>query len=94
MEKEVSLEDMVRTVAPHFAYQLQFASGDLEKVFHSKADIKQFLSALYGGRTAKGEFGFQAEKGILLDKVMQLQPSRLMSEEVSLLLVITLFVAT
>jgi hypothetical protein len=84
MEKEVSLEDMVRTVAPHFAYQLQFANDDLEKVFQSKAETKQFLSALYGGRTEKGEFGFEAEKGILLDKVMQLRPSRLMSEEVSI----------
>jgi hypothetical protein len=85
MEKEILLEDMVRTVAPHFAYQLQFANDDLEKVFQSKAEIKQFLGALYGGRTEKGEFGFEAEKGILLDKVMQLRPSRLMSEEVSLL---------
>lgn len=84
MEKEILLEDMVRTVAPHFAYQLQFANGDLEKVFRSKADIRQFLRALYGGRTEKGEFGFVAEKGILLDKVMQLKSSRLLSEEVSL----------
>lgn len=86
MEKDISLEDMVRTVAPHFAYQLQFASGDLEKVFRSKAEIKQFLSALYGGKTAKGEFGFEAEKGVLLDKAMQLKPSRLLSEEVSILM--------
>ncbi|OQE27268.1 hypothetical protein PENSTE_c004G05071 [Penicillium steckii] len=81
MEKDISLEDMVRTVAPHFAYQLQFASGDLEKVFKSKAEIKQFLSALYGGKTTKGEFGFEAEKGVLLDKAMDLKPSRLLSED-------------
>lgn len=84
MEKDISLEDMVRTVAPHFAYQLQFASGDLEKVFKSKAEIKQFLSALYGGKTTKGEFGFEAEKGVLLDKAMDLKPSRLLSEDVSI----------
>ncbi|KAJ5098041.1 hypothetical protein N7532_005042 [Penicillium argentinense] len=81
LEKDISLEEMVNTVAPHFAYQLQFASGDLEKVFRSKEEIKQFLAALYGGRTEKGEFGFDAEKGVLLDKVMGLKPSRLLSEE-------------
>jgi hypothetical protein len=79
------LEDLVQNAAPHFAYQLQFASGDLEKVIRSKGEIKQFLSALYGGRTEKGEFGFDAEKGVLLDKVSGLKPSRLLSEEVSLL---------
>lgn len=75
----------MQNAAPHFAYQLQFASGDLEKVIRSKGEIKQFLSALYGGRTEKGEFGFDAEKGVLLDKVSGLKPSRLLSEEVSLL---------
>ncbi|KAJ6068921.1 hypothetical protein N7499_010808 [Penicillium canescens] len=48
MEKEVQLEDLVRTAAPHFAYQLQFASGELEKVIQSESDIRQFLLALYG----------------------------------------------
>ncbi|KAJ5159581.1 uncharacterized protein N7482_006585 [Penicillium canariense] len=78
------LEDLVRNAAPHFAYQLQFASGDLEKVIHSKTDIRQFLCALYGGRTEKGEVGFDAEKGVLLDKVSALKPSRLLSEEITI----------
>ncbi|CAL5873202.1 uncharacterized protein PFLUO_LOCUS7471 [Penicillium psychrofluorescens] len=51
--QNIALEDLVRTAAPHFAYQLQFASGELEKVVRSKDEIRQFLIALYGGRTEK-----------------------------------------
>lgn len=81
MEKDISLEEMVSTVAPHFRYQIQFASGDLEKVIQSKTEIKQLLCALYGGRTPQGEFAFDAEQGVLLDKLARLRPSRLLSEE-------------
>lgn len=70
--------------SPNFAYQLQFASGDVEKVIRSKGEIKQFLCAMYGGRTVKGEVGLDVEKGVLMDKVMALKPSRLLSEEVRL----------
>ncbi|KAF3384994.1 Bifunctional epoxide hydrolase 2 [Penicillium rolfsii] len=77
----VSLEDLVKNAAPNLMYQLQFASGDLEKEIRSKSDIKQFLSALYGGRTEKGEVGCDVNKGVLLDKLPALKPSRLLSEE-------------
>lgn len=73
----------MRTVAPHFGYQLHFASGDVEKAVRSKTEIRQFLTALYGGKTEKGEFGFDVKKGILIDKLPGLRPSRLLSEEVS-----------
>ncbi|KAJ5894738.1 hypothetical protein N7495_006429 [Penicillium taxi] len=77
----LSLEDLVQTAAPHFGYQLQFASGDVEKVIRTREEIKQFLSALYGGRTADKEFGFDVKKGVLFDKVGKLMPSRLLSVE-------------
>lgn len=80
MEKEITLEELV-TVAPHFTYQLQFANGELEKVIRFKPEIRQFLCALYGGRTGKGEFGFDAGKGVLLDRLPGLKPSRLLSVE-------------
>jgi pimeloyl-ACP methyl ester carboxylesterase len=83
MAQNISIEDLVRSVTPHFAYQLQFKSGEVEKVIRSKEEIRQFLLALYGGRTEAGEFGFDANKGVLLDKIGQLKPSRLLSEEVS-----------
>ncbi|KAJ6183977.1 hypothetical protein N7519_005278 [Penicillium mononematosum] len=81
MAQNISIEDLVRSVTPHFAYQLQFKSGEVEKVIRSKDEIRQFLLALYGGRTEAGEFGFDANKGVLLDKIGQLKPSRLLSEE-------------
>ncbi|KAJ5405027.1 hypothetical protein N7465_006311 [Penicillium sp. CMV-2018d] len=81
MAKNISIEDLVRNVTPHFAYQLQFKSGEVEKATRSKDEIRQFLLALYGGRTEAGEFGFDAHKGVLLDKIGQLKPSRLLSEE-------------
>ena len=83
------LEDLVRTVAPNFTYQLQFAGGELEKVLRSKDEIKQFLCALYGGRTEDGQGGFDAEKGVLLDRVPKLKRSRLLSEEVSVVFYFT-----
>ncbi|KAJ5366349.1 hypothetical protein N7541_000290 [Penicillium brevicompactum] len=81
MKEGISLESLVQNAAPHFAYQLQFKSGELEKVIRSKSDIRQFLLALYGGRTEAGEVGFDAHKGVLVDKIGGLKPSRLLTEE-------------
>ncbi|KAK9853269.1 hypothetical protein MYU51_007119 [Penicillium brevicompactum] len=81
MKEGISLESLVQNSAPHFAYQLQFKSGELEKVIRSKSDIGQFLLALYGGRTEAGEVGFDAHKGVLVDKIGGLKPSRLLTEE-------------
>ncbi|EKV16038.1 Epoxide hydrolase, putative [Penicillium digitatum PHI26] len=75
------MEDLIRDVTPNFAYQLQFKSGEVEKVVRSKDEIRQFLLALYGGRTEAGESGFDAYKGVLLDKLGELKLSRLLSEE-------------
>ncbi|KAF9253525.1 hypothetical protein LCP9604111_1051 [Penicillium roqueforti] len=81
MTKNISIEYMVRNLSPHFAYQLQFKSEKVEKAIRSKAEIRQFLIALYGGRTQEGEVGFDANNGVLFDKIGQLKPSRLLSEE-------------
>lgn len=82
-KRYLPLEDFVATIAPHFAYQLQFRSGELENVIRSEEDIKQFLSALYGGRTEDRQVGFNAGKGVLLDIMAKLRPSKLLSEQVS-----------
>ncbi|KAK4863849.1 hypothetical protein LT330_010455 [Penicillium expansum] len=81
MAKYISTEDLVRTLTPHFGYQLQLKSGEVEKAIQSKDEIRQFLLAPYGGRTEAGESGFDVTKGILLDKIGQLKPSPLLSEE-------------
>lgn len=77
---------MVENIAPHFAYQLQFRSGNLEDVIFSKEDIEKFLSALYGGRTDDRDVAFDAEYGVLLDRMELVRPSPLLSEVVSLFL--------
>ncbi|CAG8182649.1 unnamed protein product [Penicillium olsonii] len=81
MKESISLESLVQNAAPHFAYQIQFKNGELEKVIKSKDEIRQFLLALYGGRTEAGEVGFDAHKGVLVDKIGGLKPSKLLSEE-------------
>lgn len=75
---------MIEKITPHFAYQLHFASGDIEKEVHTKDDHKQFLTALYGGRTKKKEFAFDVSKGVDMEKLRHLRRSRLLSEEVRL----------
>ncbi|PGH23755.1 hypothetical protein AJ80_02185 [Polytolypa hystricis UAMH7299] len=81
LKKYISLETLVNTRLPFFGYQLQFASGELEKLIQSDKDIEQFLLALYGGRTGAGEDSFDVLKGVLLDKLGDLKRSRLLSEE-------------
>lgn len=80
----LTLEDFVATIAPHFAYQLQFRGGELENAVKSEEDIKQFLSAMYGGKTKDRKLGFDAGKGILLENMSQLRPSRLLDEKVNI----------
>ena len=74
---------MVDNIAPHFAYQLQFRSGELEDIVYTKEDIKRFLSALYGGRTDDRDVAFDAEYGVMLDRMDLVRPSPLLSEVVS-----------
>ncbi|GAB1211004.1 hypothetical protein ATERTT37_000114 [Aspergillus terreus] len=74
------IEEMVAKITPHFGYQVQFIRGELERL-RSKEEMKLFLSTLYGGRTADGEFAFDVHDGVLVDKMMRVQPSRLLSEE-------------
>ena len=81
----IPLEELVKSITPHFGYQLQFASGDVEKIVRTKDEIKGFLKAMYGGRTEIGELGLDVKKGVALDKLSRLQRTRLLSEEVSLL---------
>lgn len=78
----IPLEEFVATIAPHFAYQLQFRSRELEHAIRTEDDVKKFLSALYGGRTDDGQIAFYAEEGVILENMFRLRPSKLLSEEV------------
>ena len=73
---------MVSTLTPHFAYQLQFSSGEVERAVRTKDEIRGVLCALYGGRTEDGKFGFDAREGVFLGLLGRLRRSRLLSEEV------------
>lgn len=75
------IEEMVEKITPHFGYQLQFIRGELEGL-RSKEEVKLVLSSLYGGRTADGKVVFNVHEGVLLDKLFDVKPSRLLSEEV------------
>ncbi|KAL3473981.1 Alpha/Beta hydrolase protein [Aspergillus californicus] len=77
----MSTEEMVKKVTPHFAYQLHFMSGDIEKVVHTKDDHKQFLAALYGGRTEKKEWAFDVHKGVDLERMWGVKPSWLLGND-------------
>ncbi|KAL4936455.1 hypothetical protein BDV06DRAFT_216670 [Aspergillus oleicola] len=80
-KKYYSIEDMVNTITPHFAYQLHFISGEIEEKVTKRESIRQFLIALYGGRTGEKEFAFDVGRGVDLERMMRLRPSWLLSEE-------------
>ncbi|KAI9877118.1 MAG: hypothetical protein M1830_004742 [Pleopsidium flavum] len=75
------LEELVKTRLPNFKYQLQLASGEIEKAISSREQIKQFLNGLYGGRGPNGEVGFIPEQGVLLQNLPKLKPTRLLGEK-------------
>lgn len=87
-KRYLTLEDFVATIAPHFAYQIQFRGDELEDAVKSEEDIKQFLSAMYGGKTKDRKHGFDASHGILLENMPHLQPSRLLDEKVIIYLLL------
>lgn len=75
------LEKVVEKI-PFFGYQVQFANGGLENILRSKEQIRQFLNAIYGGRTANGEGALSIEKGVLLEKLPGIQQTPLLSKSV------------
>jgi soluble epoxide hydrolase / lipid-phosphate phosphatase len=79
----VPLEQVVKTVLPNFAYQVQLASGVVEEKVQEmgKEGIKMFLNAMYGGRGPNKEAGFVEEKGLLFENFPLLQATRFLSPE-------------
>ncbi|KAG9664522.1 alpha/beta-hydrolase, partial [Aureobasidium melanogenum] len=60
----ISLADMVNGPLPQFGYQMQLAGPELEANVRSYDQVKGFLKALYGGKSAQGKPCFQPETGI------------------------------
>ena len=66
---------------PNWGYQVQLARGIVEQRVRSKAEIKQFLSAVYGGRTQKGKLGFDVRTGVIFENLSEIRMTRLMDEK-------------
>lgn len=77
-----TLEQTVQKI-PIFGYQLQLAGPELESEVKSKSQIRDFLSALFGGQTRDGGGAFVPEKGVLLEKLEGIGKSPFLSKEVS-----------
>ncbi|TAQ85803.1 hypothetical protein B7494_g5870 [Chlorociboria aeruginascens] len=69
------------TAIPSFKYQAQLAGPDVEAKIVGTEKIKQFLNALYGGKSADGKVGFDTVNGVLFDNLPLLQKSPLFTEE-------------
>jgi hypothetical protein len=74
--------DVVTKFLPSLGYQLQFGSeeGLIESHTQSKTGIRNFLNALYGGRTSDGKAAMTPEKGVDLELMPKLNRSVLVSE--------------
>lgn len=81
-ENYVPLETVVKFL-PSLGYQLQFGSkeGLIESHTQDKTGIRNFLNALYGGRTADGKGAMTPENGADLELMPTLGRSPLISED-------------
>ena len=71
---------MAKAGFPDFGYQEHFASGELEGIFKSRANVKTFLSGMFGGRGTNGEVGLDSTKGVLLENIWHLEKSAYITE--------------
>ncbi|RDW65207.1 hypothetical protein BP5796_09899 [Coleophoma crateriformis] len=69
------------TAAPNFKYQLQFQGSELEDAIVGEEKCRQFLNALYGGRTPDGQLGFDVSVGAKIDLLPTLGHTPLLSKE-------------
>ncbi|KAI4767038.1 hypothetical protein E4T52_13044 [Aureobasidium sp. EXF-3400] len=60
----ISLAEMVNGPLPQFGYQIQLAGPELEATVKSYDQIRNFLRALYGGKSEQGTPCFRPETGI------------------------------
>jgi pimeloyl-ACP methyl ester carboxylesterase len=69
------------TVLPNFKYQLQLASGEVEKVVAGEEKLRQFLNGMYGGRTANKKPMFSVDHGVHFELLEGIGTSPLLGEE-------------
>jgi soluble epoxide hydrolase/lipid-phosphate phosphatase len=78
----ISTEDLVNGPVPQFGYQLQLASGEVEKRIQSRDDIRQFMRGIFGGRGPNKELIFSPFKGILFENLGKMGEARFLTEKV------------
>ncbi|KAI9166796.1 Epoxide hydrolase srdG [Paramyrothecium foliicola] len=77
-----SLQDIIASGRlRQFGYQLHLAGPELEQQLQGPEKLRQLLNGLFGGIGPDGEFGISMEKGVLLDNLPKLRPTRLLSSE-------------
>jgi pimeloyl-ACP methyl ester carboxylesterase len=79
----IPTEDLVAGPLPQFAYQLALAGGAVEAEIREADDVRGFINAVFGARTASGEVGFDVRSGpdFAVIKGGRLQRTPLLSEE-------------
>ena len=75
------LEEVVEKKLPNFGYQLQFASGEVEKKLSTKEDLRLFLNGMYGGRGPNNEIAWLATEGVQYHNLPKLGPTPLLDQE-------------
>lgn len=81
-ESYISLEDLA-TERPPFKYQLQLASGEVEKQIQTRENIRQFLKGMFGATGPGGELLFTLFGGIQFDNLPNMKDPTLLSPKVS-----------
>ena len=76
------LEIIVEKYIPTFRYQIQLASGEVEKHVNSEETIRGLLSSIYGGKGPNGEIGFTVQDGVLFDNLTKIEPPPILTPEV------------
>lgn len=75
-----SLDDIMRNEdMRNLRYQLQFQGPQIDDGITSETTVRQFLNAMFGGKSSEGEIGFVASRGIIFRNLPKLNRSHLLS---------------
>lgn len=85
-EEYLSNEELTTKYLPQFGYQIQLASGEVEKHINDEQSIRQFLRSTYGARTPSGEVAFEPYKGLNFERLHSVGESKILNGKVSLVL--------
>jgi soluble epoxide hydrolase / lipid-phosphate phosphatase len=78
-----STEDIVKNLVPQFGYQLQLASGEVEKRVKSREDIRQFIKGMFGERGPNREHMFSPFRGVVYENLPKIGDTGILDPKVS-----------